>query len=144
MSFFDVSSSLKIPDVSAKVFERKLVGTFRRYNIAYEKVNDEKIIFRTFMLQFGTLANRRFIFHGVSTGEIKFSNRGKDLIVQFKLAIASTRILLMLFALSMLVISIIDVEFGPLIMTGVAIILYFVVKDGVRYRFKKWFSRFTN
>ena len=143
MKFFDVSSSVEILDLPAETFERKLVGTFHRYNIQFDKGNDEKVMFRTSVIHAGGLRHRTFIFRGVSFGEIGFSNHGKNLNVQFNLSLGPTRVLLSSVAVGMIAMSIVDKHFGPLIMAGWTIILYFIVRYDTRHRFKKWFSRFT-
>ena len=143
MKFFDVRSSLEIPDLPAESFNRKLVGTLDRYNIRYEKLHDGKVIFKTSLLQFSEWKHWRLIFRGVSSGEIEFRNQDENLIVKFNLSLMSTRVIALVVVLLMITVSILWNDYAPLIMAGWIIILYFIIADTARYRFKKWFSRFT-
>ena len=143
MKFFDVRSSLEIPDLPAESSNRKLVGTLDRYNIRYEKLHDGKVIFKTSLLQFSEWKHWRLIFRGVSSGEIEFRNQDENLIVKFNLSLMSTRVIALVVVLLMITVSILWNDYAPLIMAGWIIILYFIIADTARYRFKKWFSRFT-
>lgn len=143
MQFFDVRSSVEIPNLPAESFDRKLVGALNHYNIKFEKLNKGKLIFRTSFFQFTELKYRRLIFRGISSGEVEFLNEDENLIVKFNLSFMPTRICITIFALAMVVISGFQKDYVSLIFGAWIVILYFVARDSIRYKFRKWFSRFT-
>jgi hypothetical protein len=148
MKFFDVRSSVEIPDLPAESFERKLMGAFQHYNIKADKpIPVGKILFCTSFFQFGSFIYkyryRRPIFQGVSFGEIEYFNQGENLIVRFKLSLRRIRVLILALVLLMITISVFQDHYAPLIMAGWMVILYLVVIVDARYKFKRWFSRFT-
>jgi hypothetical protein len=142
MKFFDVRSSVEIPDLSAETFDRKLMGAFLRYGIRVDRpAPGEKIIFSTVCFQFVSIRYHRFIFRGVSSGEIEFFNQGKNLVVRYRLALVPMRLVTLAVILAMGIISSRN-DYFPLIMAGWMLVLYFVFVDTARYNFNKWFSRF--
>jgi len=143
MKFFDVRSAVVIPNLPAESFDRKLVGALNHYNIKFEKLNKGKLIFRTSFLQFIELKYRRLIFRGISSGEIEFFNEDENLIVEFKLSFVQTRIFIVMVALGMVMISGLQKDYVSLIFGVWVVILYFIARDSIRYKFRKWFSRFT-
>lgn len=144
MKFFDVRSSVEIPDLPAETFDRKLMGAFLRYGIQADRpVPGEKIMFSTACFQFIAIKYYRFIFRGVSSGEIEFFNSGKNLVVRYRLALIPMRLVTLAVILAMGTISVSRNDYFPLIMAGWMLILYFVFVDTARYNFNKWFSRFT-
>jgi len=148
MKFFDIRSSVEIPNMPAELFARKLLGALNHYNINADIcIPNRKITFTTSPFQFHyswelRWKRRLLIFYGVSLGEIEFFNQGKDLIVKFNLSFVPTRIIFPAIALLMILVSMIDHFYPLLIMAGFMIILYFVAVDTARHNFKKWFSRF--
>jgi len=120
------------------------MGAFQHYNIKADKpIPGGKITFSTSLLKFSLFRYRRLIFRGVSFGEIEYFNQGESLIVSFKLSLTPVRVTALVLVLLMIVFSISQNDYAPLIMAGWMVILYLVVIVDARYKFKRWFSRFT-
>lgn len=144
MKFFDVKSSVEIPDLPAEAFARKLLGALDHYNIKVDTpIPGGKITFVTSPFQFNSSKYWRLIFRGISSGEIEFFNQGESLIVRFKLSLIPIRVAALAVIFLMIVMSIFQNHYVPLIMAGWMVILYLAAADTARYKFKRWFSKFT-
>jgi hypothetical protein len=148
MKFFDVRSSVEIPDLPAETFARKLLGALYHYNIKVDRpIPVGKILFSTSFFQFGSFKYqfryRKPIFQGVSFGEIEYFNQGKNLVVRFKLSFMPARVLVLAVVFLMVAVSISQNHYAPLLMAGWVVIIYFVIINTTCYNFKKWFSKFT-